>query len=351
MKIGLANNLYPPYGRDSGAEIICQKMASDLTKNGHQVFVITTKPKNVSRLSTNKVYYLNSSYESLNNFSIIKKLIWHLFQLTIPPHQKQLRQIIKQEQPDLFISHNLLGLSFALPKILAENNINHHHVLHDIQLLHPSGLVYFGEENKLNSCLAKIYQALSRKVFKKTKKIISPSKWLLSLHQEKKFFSNCEQEVVPNFKLEKVKTKEKGPIVHFLFAGQLEPHKGIKLLLSAWQASGLTSAQAVLSIAGRGSLASFVSQGAKKLSNVHYLGHVNRDKIKETLEANDIVIIPSLIYENSPTIVWEAAKYGLSAIAADIGGTNELSEYLNLQLFKAGDEADLVKQILGAVEK
>lgn len=351
MKVALANNLYPPYGRDSGAEIVCQKMATDLEKAGHYVFIITTKAPKEKRPSNDHVYYLSSNYESLNKFSLPRKLIWYFFQLIFPPHQKELDRIIKTEKPDLFISHNLLGLSFALPKILARNKIEHHHVLHDIQLLHPSGLMYLDKESELDKPWSKIYQAYTRKIFKQTKKIISPSNWLLELHHKKKFFSDCLQEVVPNFQLKKIKTKGIGSPVRFLLAGQLENHKGIKLILSAWRASNLSESEAKLSIAGSGSLESYVISEVKKFNNVNYLGHLTRAKMQTALEANDLVILPSLVYENSPTIIWEAAKFGLSAIASDLGGTRELVQYLDLRLFKAGNEEDLIRKMREAIKK
>lgn len=351
MKIGIANNLYPPYGRDSGAEIVSQKMATDLTQAGHEVFIISTKKKQSDRKNTEYIYYLNSSYENLNRFSVSRKLIWHFFQLVFPPHIREVRAILEKEKPDLFITHNLLGLSFALPKILTKKKITHHHVLHDIQLLDPSGLMYLGEEKKLNSFLAKSYQLLTRRIFNNTNKIISPSQWLLDMHQARNFFSNSKQEVVPNFKLEKIKPKEKNQTIRFLFAGQLEPHKGLKLLLEAWKTSDLAQSKASLSIAGSGSLADYVEREIGSLASVNYLKHISRDEMKATLEAHDFVIVPSLIYENSPTIIWEAAKYGLGAIASDIGGTRELAKYLNLILFTAGDKEDLVKKIEEIIRK
>ena len=57
MIIGMANNLYPPHGRDSGAEIIAKKMTDDFIKQGHEVFVISTCPKNELRSNTNNIYY------------------------------------------------------------------------------------------------------------------------------------------------------------------------------------------------------------------------------------------------------------------------------------------------------
>jgi glycosyltransferase involved in cell wall biosynthesis len=351
MKIGLANNLYPPYGRDSGAEIVCQKMAVDFEQAGHDVFIITTKTKDLECERNNNIYYLKSNYNNLNKFSFSKRFIWHIWQLILPPHQRKLKKIIKYEKPDLFISHNLLGLSFALPKILTHNNIEHHHVLHDIQLLHPSGLMYLGEEKKIDNLIAKVYQSLTKRLFKKTKKIISPSKWLLDLHQRKKIFPNSLQEVIPNFNLQRIQAKEKNEIVKFIFAGQLEPHKGIELLLSAWKNCNFQKSTALLTIVGSGSLDKFINSKISNLSNINYLGRVPRESMENILNKHDVVILPSLVYENSPTIIWEAAKYGLRAIASNLGGTIELSEYLELELFEAGNEEDLTKQILHATIK
>lgn len=345
MKIGLANNLYPPYGRDSGAEIISKKMIDEFVANGHEVFIVTSRPTKTKRANEKNIYFIASNYEYLNRYPLIKKLIWHFCQLIFPPHQKEIKQIIKKEKPDLFITHNLLGLSLALPKILKKYNIIHHHVLHDIQLLHPSGLMYLGEEKKINNILALFYQYFTKKAFKQTAKIISPSKWLLGLHRQKKFFINSLQEVVPNFNFQKIRPKEKHKPLRFLFAGQIEKHKGITILLSAWKMSGLTKDAAQLTIAGQGSLSDFIAQESKRFNNVTYLGHVSRDKINKIIDDHDIVILPSLIYENSPTIIWEAAQHGLSAIASDIGGTPELREYLDLILFQAGNINDLSQKI------
>lgn len=345
MKIGLANNLYPPYGRDSGAEIITKKMADEFIIQGHDVFIITSYPQKTSLPKEKNIYFLSSSYEYLNKYSLIKKLSWHFCQLIFPPHRKEIKQIIEEEKPDLFITHNLLGLSLALPKILKQYNITHHHVLHDIQLLHPSGLMYLGEEKKIKNILALFYQYFTKKAFKQTAKIISPSKWLLDLHKQQNFFNRSLQEVIPNFNLNKKKPKEKHSPLRFLFAGQIEKHKGIAILLSAWKMSGLTKDMAQLTIVGQGSLSDFITQESKKFDNVDYLGHVSRDKINKTIEEHDIVILPSLIYENSPTIIWEAAQHGLSAIASDIGGTPELKEYLDLILFQAGNINDLSQKI------
>jgi len=345
MIIGIANNLYPPYGRDSGAEIIAKKMADDLVNQGHDVFIISTRPKNEVRLDKNNIYYLPSSYEALKQMTICQKLFWHFKQLIFPPHQKEITKILNDRKPNLFITHNLIGLNFALPTLLSKNNIKHHHILHDIQLLHPSGLMYFGQETIINSLLAKIYQHFTKIFLDKANKIISPSKWLLDLHLKKGFFKNQITEIKRNFNFKKIPSKEISRPVKFFFAGQLEEHKGIKLLIDSWRASGLNMDQASLSIAGSGSLDDFVKEEIKSKDNIYYLGHLNREEMQSALDAHDAVIITSLVYENSPTIIWEAAKKGLKIIAPNIGGIPELQEFADISLYKPNNIKDLVEKI------
>ena len=74
------------------------------------------------------------------------RLIWHLGQFAQPFRNNQLKKILQTEKPDLIISHNLLGLGWRLPIIIKRLKITHHHVLHDIQLLHPSGLLMISQE-------------------------------------------------------------------------------------------------------------------------------------------------------------------------------------------------------------
>lgn len=346
MIIGIANNLYPPFGRDSGAEIIAQKMVEELRQQGHEVFVISTKTPQSVHPQEKDLYWLDSRYELLAKMNILQKLGWYFIQLFFPPHQKALTKILQDRQVDLFITHNILGLSFALPKILHKQKITHHHILHDIQLLHPSGLLYFGQEKKLDSGLAYLYQALTKRIFKHSQLIISPSQWLLNLHQKYNFFQKQKTIVRPNFKLDiKAITKEKGQPVRFLFAGQLEKHKGLDLLLNVWQTAKLTPAQASLSIAGKGQLLDQVIQATKESTNLEYLGHLNRAQMQHALQNHDCLVIPSTVYENSPTILWEAAKHQLTAIAANLGGIPELASQLDLKLFPPGSQKALAEAL------
>ncbi len=341
MIIGIANNLYPPYGRNSGAEIVAQKMANDYHAAGHEVFIITTKTPGSERPQEKDVYYLNSHYEQLSAYNNLHKIVWHLGQLLCPQHHRQLEKIIKERKPDLVITHNLIGLGFHLPRLLAKHKIEHEHILHDIQLLHPSGLMYWGQEKIIDSLLARCYQLGTRWSLQGAKQIISPSQWLLDIHRKKGFFKNQKSEVRFNFQLQRQETKTLSRPVTFTFIGQAEKHKGLAVLLAAWHEAGLSPEEARLTIAGKGSLSAWLEQESANYKNVSYLHNLDRLGIEQLLNKTDVVVVPSLVYENSPTSLWEAASHGLRGLAADIGGIPELAPFLDLTLVPPGDSTAL----------
>jgi glycosyltransferase involved in cell wall biosynthesis len=349
MIIGIANNLYPPYGRGSGAEVIVIKTVQELRAAGHEVFVISTKPLKSKQEDSSDCYYFTSAYHSLASWSPFKKMAWHCQQLLFSGNRRRLNKILKERRPDLFVTHNLIGLGFSLPSLLFKLHIRHEHILHDIQLLHPSGLMYFGQEKIICSPLARFYQFFTRRAFKKADLIISPSRWLLNTHQERGFFKKQESRIQKNFQLDKPIKKEPKQPLNFLFTGQLEKHKGIDMLLRAWQEASLPEAK--LSIAGGGSLAKMVAEQAEKQTNIHYLGYLDREGIDQALQKADIIIVPSLVYENSPTSLWEAAARGLCAIASDIGGIPEMKDELHLTLFPPGNLQALIAAIKEAADK
>jgi glycosyltransferase involved in cell wall biosynthesis len=341
MIIGIANNLYPPYGRNSGAEIVAHKMANDLRTAGHEVFIITTKLPGAERSQEKDIYYLNSHYERLSTYNNLQKIIWHLGQLLYPWHHHQLKKIIKERKPSLVITHNLIGLGFYLPRLLAKHQIKHEHILHDIQLLHPSGLMYWGEEKIIDSLLARCYQIGTRWSIQGAKNIISPSQWLLTLHQKKGFFKKQKSEVRLNFQIKRQETKILNKPVAFAFIGQAEKHKGLAILLAAWQKATLNNEEANLTIAGKGSLSPWLEKESTNYSNVSYLDNLDRAGVEQLLNKTDVVVVPSLVYENSPTSLWEAASHGLRGLASDIGGIPELSPFLDLTLVPPGDSTAL----------
>ncbi len=235
MKICLINNLYSPWER-GGAEKIVSLTAKGLSRSGHDVFVIATSPEETK---SDNVYFLKSIFYNLSSYPLWRRFFWHVGGLLAWNNTKKIKAILAKEKPDLVITHNLIGVGLSLPRLLKKNKQRHFHVLHDIQLLHPSGLMFWGKEWLIDAWPARFYQRIVRFLFGSPEVVISPSSWLLSEHEKRGFFKDSNRLVMPNFLKDRDVISEDaqrpsapgktGKFV-FLFVGQLEPHKGVDFL-------------------------------------------------------------------------------------------------------------------------
>ncbi len=348
MKIILIHNLYGEFSH-GGAEKIVQRQIQRLQTKNQQVILITTSP-NKDEVKVNseenlKIYHLKSQLYNLSDKSVTYRLIWHLNNFIALKRYFKIKKILQKEKPNLVITHNLIGLGFFIPLILRQLSIPQKHYLHDIQLLHPSGLLMWNQENKINSFGSKIYQTLTRSLFASPQTIVSPSQWLLKLHHQHRFFPQSKT-MIERFNLAKQTTsiisknktiKEKRKI-NFIFVGQIEYHKGIIFLIKTWQR--IRNNNVKLKIIGRGKELKAAKNLAKNDQRIIFLGQLNYPQVQTEMEQSDYLIVPSLCYENSPTVIYEAKAVGLKIIAAKIGGITEISEEQD-KLFSAGNTQEL----------
>jgi glycosyltransferase involved in cell wall biosynthesis len=347
MKIIIINNLYAPWSR-GGAEKIAEKIVAGLEKAGHDVFIITTAPT-ASR--TDKIYYLPSIFYNLEKYPLSVRFFWHLWDIFNPANYFKIKKILRELKPDLAITNNLQGIGFLLPQLLRRLKIRHLHILHDIQLLHPSGLMFWGQEKLLNSMHAKIYQVIMRQLLGSPAVVISPSKWLLAEHEKRGFFKDSKKVVLPNYffglGLKALGLGMKKEVFTFLYVGQIEAHKGIKILIESFlhflQDNKNLSAE--LAIIGGGTQLEEIKKMAAGNKQIKILGRKNEGEVAELMAAADCLIVPSLCYENSPTVIYEAVVAGLPVIGAKIGGITELIEAAGGILFEPGNQVDLTEKI------
>lgn len=325
MKICLVNNLLAPWSR-GGAEKVIDTLAQAIKDDGHEVVFVSTKPiKAVTpEIQKPRHYYLESFYHDLNKRSSLFKLAWHFLAFFNQARQRELKNILIKETPDLIITNNLVGIGFGLGGLAQSLKIKHLHVLHDIQLLHPTGLMLYGRVGDLATAPAKIYQHLTRIKLGRPQAVIAPSRWLMAEHTKRGFFTNSQQAIIhnPAGSLPIIAHKQTTECL-FLFVGQIEEHKGIRLMLSAWtDFITRTKAEAKLTIAGDGSL--LESLKLLKTPQVEFVGRLQGKDLSEAYARATCLVVPSLCYENSPTVIYEATQFNLPVIASNLGGTKEL---------------------------
>lgn len=137
------------------------------------------------------------------------------------------------------------------------------------------------------------------------------------------------------------------------YLGQLAPLKGVHILVDAVRS--LASLPIDLYIYGDDAAhpqySKMLRQSARNDSRIHFMGVYERAQLTAVLRNLDIVVVPSLWYENSPNVILEAFAHATPVIVSDFGGMAELvTNKLNGLRFAVGNIADLASQIQHVIE-
>ncbi|MFC1850500.1 glycosyltransferase family 4 protein [candidate division CSSED10-310 bacterium] len=131
------------------------------------------------------------------------------------------------------------------------------------------------------------------------------------------------------------------------FIGTPVFHKGVHILVEAYEKAALKDC--CLTIYGDTGIFPIYSASLKEMSQdstVIYAGPFENSKIARILSTVDVLVVPSLWFENSPLTIHEAFQAGVPVITSDLGGMAELvQEGINGLLFRVGDVNDLADKI------
>lgn len=356
MKVGIVSNIYPPFHR-GGAEQVVVKTVEQLKSAGHEVVVITGTPHASERLQENgvTVHRIHPTnlffYTQAHEHGLFARALWHLIDMWHVGVARQVKRILVEEEVTVVHTHNLMGLSFLIPRAIRSLGLPHVHTVHDVQLVEPSGIILKQSENtwRYNGLMTKIYTAIMRKLMGSPQVVISPSTFLKNFYLERSFFLDSDVTVVRNpmtFVLDSAEYQEnEDNTLHCLYVGQVEKHKGMDVLVHAMES--ITQDEYIhLDIVGSGaSLAQTVDLlGDHPAVTIH--GKVDRTALPALFRAADVCIVPSLCYENSPTVIFESFSFGVPVIASDIEGVAELvEEGENGWTVQAGDSFALAEKM------
>ncbi len=364
MRICLINNLYGAAAR-GGAERIVELEAEALAARGHAVSVVSavrpvdlpgavcspdgcgpaaTDPR-AGRVTHRPFVAPNLfPYSELGRHGLMARFIWHLRDMFNFAAARRLGRLLDELRPDVVHTHNLMGVGFLTPALLRRRKIRHVHTVHDVQLLHPSGLMSPAAAAH-PSPAARIYERLMAALMGSPAVVFYPSDFLCSLHQTACFFPDSRKTVLRNPAAPASDISRPVPAARkLLFVGQLEPHKGIGTVLAAWRQAA--PPDAFLSVIGNGSLAATLRAAAADLPAVRFLGRLSSAEVAREMADAYGLLFSSEIVENSPTVILEAFSSGLPTIATAVGGVPELvRDGRNGLLFPPGDAVVLAMKI------
>lgn len=361
MKVCIINNLYPPYAR-GGAERVVQKTVESLSQAGHSVVVVTTTPKEEEITEEKNVKFYRFRpwnfffYTEAHHHNFFKRLLWHGVDIFHFSSAKKIAKILKEEKPDVVHTHNCMGIGFLTARVVRKLGIPHIHTIHDVQLVEPSGIILKQKENswRYRGVFTRLYVFLMRHLFGSPDIVISPSQFLLQFYERWKFFPASHRIVLRNpVTLEtNIEKRKNNTDFRFLYLGQIETHKGV-LLLAELVKKMLAEKKVHFQIdfAGGGSQLDTLKHITQDCMDIHVHGRVEYADLVSLFAEADITVVPSLCYENSPTVIFESFSYETPVLASNIEGIAELiREGENGITFPAGDEQKLQEKMEWCIE-
>lgn len=360
MKVAIIHNLYPPYAR-GGAEQVVFKTVQGLVESGHQVVVITLGPvKEVEKKGNVTIYRLNPknifSYLNAQKHSALARLLWHVFDIWNIDSARSVQTILQQEKPDVVHTHNFMGIGFLIPRVIHKLKIPHVHTVHDVQLVEPSGIILKEKENswRYRGFMTQWYAKIMQHLLGSPHVVISPSQFLLQFYEKWGFFKNSQRVVLRNPVMLDVAdiVKKENEMFRFLYLGQIETHKGVLFLVEAFQTfAKKMNRPCELHVVGTGSKLEALHHLVGSEENIKIHGRLEHSELSAVFETIDITVVPSLCYENSPTVIFESFSYKTPVLASNIEGIAELiKEGENGFTFVAGNETSLTEKLQWCVE-
>ena len=137
------------------------------------------------------------------------------------------------------------------------------------------------------------------------------------------------------------------------YVGTFRRSKGLHVLLEAMR--HLPASKARLDVYGSpGYFPDYdqmVHRLAEKLDNVSFQGTFPNEKLPDVFAGFDVLVIPSLWYENSPLVLLSAFALKTPVVASNVGSLADLVEDgKSGLLFQMGNADDLARQLLKLVE-
>jgi glycosyltransferase involved in cell wall biosynthesis len=357
MNVCVINNLYPPYVR-GGAEQVVLKTVEGLLADGHTVTVITTTPQGdycervgdrltICRFRPKNLFF----YTDAHLHGVLARVFWHIADMFHIGAAMRVRRILERERPDVVHTHNLMGMSFLIPRVIRSLGIRHIHTVHDVQLVEPSGIIRKKDERsrRYTGRPVRAYSAVMRLLLGSPDVVISPSQFLLNFYESRGFFPRSRRVVLRNpvTSVAAAPARAVLPHIRFLYLGQVEEHKGVVFLAETFLAFlREPGVRAELHIAGTGSQIDRIAAMARGNPQIVLHGKVERSELAALFASADVTVVPSLCYENSPTVIFESFSFGVPVLASNVEGIAELiREGENGYTFATEDAAMLLQKL------
>ena len=361
MKILIIHPFFTAEGA-RGSEIIAQDTYKILKKNNHEVFYFATNKKPYIEKTEWTKYFptFNKHFAPQNYWNFEAKC--------------NLEKMLEYVKPDIVHVHVTGQLTYSILQPILHKKIPVVMTVHDVGIVCPARYAW-DKKNKIycNKCknlnvLPCIIQncILSKKRIssfnvaltnflekvsgynKKINKFITPSQALAN-YITSKDIPLQKIEIIPNFinnefmqKISNCNNEQN----YFLYVGTLADYKGVDTLLNAIKN---LPKEIPFKIVGSGFQEDKYKQFVQDnhLSNVEFLGNLNREDIIKYYKNCISTVVPSACFDNFPTAILECFIFAKPTIGSNLGGIQEqIDNNINGLLFDSGNAEQLMECIL-----
>lgn len=311
------------------------------------------------------------SNDEFDSASLIGKVLSTIGMLWSFKHYNAVKQLIKNEKPDIVHIHTFFPL--LSPSILYAAKRSGAKVvvtLHDTRFICPCSTSLrgtklcndCGDGHYLRMCkygcfknsriqsliVASIfkYHRIRKSFYRQIDKYICLNDNQIKLLSEIGFDKTRlvkKYNFVPDAEANLVPAKEADlPERYVVFYGRIGEEKGVRLLMQMW--NHITDIPLV--VMGGGPLESEFRQWAAPKNNVLFLGYTEHKKCLSIVKGSEFVIFPSIWYEGCSMVEIETESLGKALIATDLGFSSEaIREGINGYKIPLGNVSEFVERI------
>lgn len=191
----------------------------------------------------------------------------------------------------------------------------------------------------------------SWEVFRSVNRVVCATEFLKGMYEAQGYakdivinrFGTDYNNIVPNARMYDEKSELKlGYLSYFSF------HKGAHILVDAFCRAGCPNLTLVIygETSGDKDYLAQLTVLRKKCLKIEYRGKYSYEDLPVMLNDLDIVVLPSLWWENSPLVLLSSLAHDVPAIVSDLGGmTENIKNCVNGFAFRTGDAEDLARII------
>lgn len=362
------HNFYPD--QLYGTEKVCIQQMRELLKRGHRVglFYSCNSPVSEKQLKKNGL-------EGLELFRV--KFLFSKAQVLLSawkPHVSyRFSRVVDEFSPDVVVFHHLVRLSMDLPLVVRKKSIKKILYLHDFYLICPSYSLFRENEGICRAssmldcarCLFagrfgqnvigmsfKILPAfpflLMRNIIRKRVAenidcFVSPSGFMVSeLKRRGVEIKTCIHNPNGMDRITNVEEKKITGSLCFGYIGNIHKKKGVDVLVQAFHGD-IGKNLVIRGFSDDNAVQDFMLKYPDFSGTLEVFNN-NRQSFYNNV---DVIIVPSVWYENQPTVIIEALNYGKPVICSDTGGMPEMvTDNKGGLLFRTGVSDDLREKVM-----